>query len=43
MENVPTRILAENANNLKIQAEGWFIQLLTVPDLEAVGQAFSRE
>jgi haloacetate dehalogenase len=44
MENIPTRILAENASNSKMRAEGWFIQFFNVPDLpEALIAGKERE
>lgn len=44
MENIPTRILADNASNPTIQATGWFIQFFNVPDLsEALIAGRERE
>ena len=44
MENIPTRVLAENASNPKLQAEGWFLQFFNVPDLpEALIAGKERE
>jgi pimeloyl-ACP methyl ester carboxylesterase len=44
MENIPTRILAENASNPTMQAAGWFTQFFNVPDLsEALIAGKERE
>jgi pimeloyl-ACP methyl ester carboxylesterase len=44
MENIPTRIIGENATNPKMQAAGWFLQFFNVPDLpEALIAGKERE